>query len=93
MLKQYIELISSEGVELEFKEDAIEEIAEVAAKVNEEIENIGARRLHTILEKVLEEISFSASDKRTKKISIDKGYVKKQIGDIYNDIDLTKFIL
>ena len=93
LLKQYIELISSEGVKLVFKEDAIAEIAEIAAKVNEEIENIGARRLHTILEKVLEEISFSASDKKIKEISIDKNYVKKQIGDVYKDIDLTKFIL
>ena len=93
LLKQYVELISSEGVELSFKEDAISEIAQIAAKVNEEIENIGARRLHTILEKVLEDISFSASDKRFKKISIDKGYVIKQIGDVYKDIDLTKFIL
>ena len=93
LLKQYIELISSEGVKLVFKEDAIAEIAEIAAKVNEEIENIGARRLHTILEKVLEEISFSASDKNIKEISIDKSYVKKQIGDVYKDIDLTKFIL
>ena len=93
LLKQYTELISSEGVKLAFKEDAIAEIAEIAAKVNEEIENIGARRLHTILEKVLEEISFSASDKSIKEISIDKSYVKKQIGDVYKDIDLTKFIL
>ena len=93
LLKQYVELISSEGVELSFKEDAISEIAQIAAKVNEEIENIGARRLHTILEKVLEDISFSASDKRFKKISIDKSYVIKQIGDVYKDIDLTKFIL
>ena len=93
LLKQYVKHISSEGVELSFKEDAISEIAQIAAKVNEEIENIGARRLHTILEKVLEEISFSASDKRFKKISIDKSYVIKQIGDVYKDIDLTKFIL
>ena len=93
LLKQYIELISSEGVKLVFREDAIAEIAEIAAKVNEEIENIGARRLHTILEKVLEEISFSASDKNIKEISIDKSYVKKQIGDVYKDLDLTKFIL
>ena len=93
LLKQYIELISSEGVKLVFKEDAIAEIAEIAARVNEEIENIGARRLHTILEKILEEISFSASDKKIKEISIDKIYVKKQIGDVYKDIDLTKFIL
>ena len=93
LLRQYVELISSEGVELFFKEDAISEIALIAAKVNEEIENIGARRLHTILEKVLEEISFSASDKKVKKIDIDKEYVIKQIGDVYKDADLNKFIL
>ncbi len=93
LLKQYVELISSEGVELVFKEDSISEIAEIAAKVNDEIENIGARRLHTILEKVLEEISFSASDKKVKKISIDKAYIVKQLGNIYKDTDLSKFIL
>ena len=93
LLRQYEELILSEGVKLVFKEDAISKIAEIATKVNEEIENIGARRLHTILEKVLEEISFSASDKSSKKIEIDKDYVIKQIGDVYKDIDLTKFIL
>ena len=93
LLKQYVELISSEGVELVFKEDSISEIAEIAAKVNDEIENIGARRLHTILEKVLEEISFSASDKKVKRISIDKAYIVKQLGNIYKDTDLSKFIL
>ena len=67
LIRQYIELIGTEGVELEFTESAIMEISEIATKVNDEIENIGARRLHTILEKVLEEISFSASDKKSKK--------------------------
>ena len=86
-------MISSEGVELVFNEDSISEIAEIAAKVNEDIENIGARRLHTILEKVLEEISFSASDKKVKKISIDKAYIVKQLGNVYKDTDLSKFIL
>jgi len=93
LLKQYVELISSEGVELVFKEDSISEIAEIATRVNEDIENIGARRLHTILEKVLEEISFSASDKKVKKISIDKAYIVKQLGNVYKDTDLSKFIL
>merc|ERR1711871_1531288 len=93
LLRQYVELISSEGVELFFKEDAISEIALIAAKVNEDIENIGARRLHTILEKVLEEISFTASEKKKADIKIDEKYVKSQIGDIYKDSDLTKFIL
>ena len=93
LIKQYIELIATEGVKLDFAEEAISEIASIATKVNEEIENIGARRLHTILEKILEEISFTASDKKSENISIDEKYVKKQIGDVYKDTDLTKFIL
>ena len=75
-----------------FHDEAIAEIASIATKVNEEVENIGARRLHTILEKILEDISFSASEK-SDKINIDKKYVVQQIGDIYKDTDLTKFIL
>ena len=93
LIRQYIELIATEGVELEFKESAISEIAEIATRVNEEVENIGARRLHTILEKVLEEISFSASEKKSKKIIIDNTYVIKQLEGIYKDTDLSKFIL
>ena len=93
LIKQYVELISTEGVILSFTEDAISEVASIATKVNDEVENIGARRLHTILEKILEDISFSASDKKLDKIDIDKKYVVDQIGDIYKDTDLTKFIL
>ncbi len=93
LIKQYVELISTEGVQLTFSDDAISEIANIASKVNEDIENIGARRLHTILEKVLEEISFSSSEKKIKKIEINEKYVKKQIGDIYKNNDLSKFIL
>ena len=93
LIKQYIELISTEGVILNFSEEAISEVALIATKVNDEVENIGARRLHTILEKILEDISFSASDKKSNKIDIDKKYVVDQIGDIYKDTDLTKFIL
>tara|TARA_B100000886_G_C20417778_1_gene490031 strand:- start:480 stop:1790 length:1311 start_codon:yes stop_codon:yes gene_type:complete len=93
LIKQYVELISTEGVQLAFSDDAISEIANIASKVNEDIENIGARRLHTILEKVLEEISFSSSEKKIKKIEINEKYVKKQIGDIYKNNDLSKFIL
>ena len=93
LIKQYVELISTEGVILRFSEDAISEVASIATRVNDEIENIGARRLHTILEKILEDISFSASDKKSDKIDIDKKYVVDQIGDIYKNTDLTKFIL
>ena len=93
LIRQYVELISTEGVKLNFSDKAVSEIATIAFKVNEEIENIGARRLHTILEKVLEEISFSASEKKTKQVEIDDKYVRDQIGDIYKDTDLSKFIL
>ena len=93
LIRQYVELISTEGVKLNFSDKAVSEIATIASKVNEEIENIGARRLHTILEKVLEEISFSASEKKTKQVEIDDKYVRDQIGDIYKDTDLSKFIL
>ena len=93
LIRQYIELIATEGVKLSFTNDAISEVAEIATKVNLEIENIGARRLHTILEKVLEEISFSASDKKVLEIKIDEKYIKKQLGDIYKDSDVSKFIL
>ena len=93
LIKQYIELIGTEGVKLNFKEEAISEIASIATKVNEEVENIGARRLHTILEKILEDISFNASEKKSNDLDIDAKYVQNQIGEIYNDTDLTKFIL
>ena len=93
LIRQYIELIATEGVTLNFTEEAISQIAEIATKVNEEIENIGARRLHTILEKVLEEISFSASDKKISKIDIDEKYVIKQLNNVYKEDDINKFIL
>ena len=93
MIKQYEQLIATEGITLNFTEDAIAEVANIASKVNEDIENIGARRLHTILEKVLEEISFNASEQKKTKINVDNKYVIDQIGDIYKDADLTKFIL
>ena len=83
----------SENVELVFTDDGIDMLAKISAEVNSSVENIGARRLHTILEKVLEEISFSASEKKMEKINVDDKYVKTQIGDIYKDTDLTKFIL
>ena len=93
LIRQYEELIATEGVSLKFSENAISEIAKIATQVNDEVENIGARRLHTILEKVLDEISFSASDKQEAHIKIDDKYVIKQIGEIYKNNDLSKFIL
>ena len=93
LIRQYEELIATEGVNLKFSENAISEIAKIATQVNDEVENIGARRLHTILEKVLDDISFSASDKNDGQIKIDDKYVIKQIGEIYKNNDLSKFIL
>ena len=93
LIRQYEELIATEGIRLKFSENAISEIAKIATQVNDEVENIGARRLHTILEKVLDEISFSASDKKNDQIKIDDKYVIKQVGEIYKNNDLSKFIL
>ena len=93
LIKQYVALMKTENVELQFTDDGIEELAEISSQINSTIENIGARRLHTILEKVLEEISFSAPDKNGEKIVVDKSFVQKNLGDIIKDKDLSKFIL
>lgn len=93
LIKQYTALIATEGVVLEFTGSAIEEIATQAANFNVEIEDIGARRLHTILENLLEDISFEASDSRNKKITIDEKFVKKQLSGFIKNRDLAKFIL
>jgi len=78
---------------VEFTKDAIDEIAEIAEKVNEDSENIGARRLHTIMEKVMEDISFAAPNIKEKRILIDRKYVQKQLRDVLKDQDLRRFIL
>ncbi len=93
LVKQYVALMETEGVKLKFKDDAIAEIAAMASQVNEDTENIGARRLHTIMEKVLEQISFDAPDLKKKGINIDAAYVKKQLADIVKDQDLSRYIL
>lgn len=93
LIKQYIALMDTEGLNIDFTEDAIDEIAEIAEKVNEMTENIGARRLHTVMEKVMEEISFQAPNIRKKKITIDRKYVQKQLKNIIKDEDLSRFIL
>jgi len=91
--KQYSALLSTEDVDLIFTDDAILEIAHLAATVNERTENIGARRLHTIMEKVLDEISFDAPELQTKKVVIDKEYVDRMLANIVKDQDLSRFIL
>lgn len=93
LIKQYEALLATEGVNVSFAEDAIDEIAEIAEKVNEDAENIGARRLHTVMEKVMEEISFKAPNIKKKKIPINRKYVQSQLKDILEDQDLSRFIL
>ena len=93
LIKQYIALMETEGITLEFTDDAIDEIAAVAAEVNQNVENIGARRLHTILERVLDEISFTATDRPGETVVIDAAYVGDNIGDLAKNADLSKFIL
>jgi len=93
LIKQYIELLNTEDIELVFADDAITEIAETAQQVNESTENIGARRLHTIMERMLDDISFEAPDMQEEKIVIDANYVKDKISDIVKDRDLSRYIL
>jgi ATP-dependent HslUV protease ATP-binding subunit HslU len=93
LIKQYVALMATEGVTLEFSEDAIDAIADVAVLVNSSVENIGARRLQTVMERVLDEISFSATDRAGETITIDAAYVQKHIGDLAKNTDLSRFIL
>ena len=93
LIKQYKALLKTENVDLEFSEDGIDTIANLASEVNSSVENIGARRLHTIIERVLDEISFTATDRSGEKIVIDGKYVKENLGQLVKDNDLSKFIL
>ncbi len=93
LVKQYTALLETEGIKLSFTEDAVMEIARIAAQVNESAENIGARRLHTIMEKLLEDISFDGPDLKKKNIKIDAAYVQKQLAEIVKDQDLSRYIL
>lgn len=93
LIKQYTALLATEEVALDFTEDSIEEIADIAAYVNEKTENIGARRLHTVLEKLLEDISFEAPEKKNCKLVIDEKYVKDKLSEIVKDEDLSRYIL
>src|SRR3974390_1320321 len=93
LIKQYIALMGTEGVTLEFSEDAIDAIADIAVAVNASVENIGARRLQTVMERVLDEVSFAAPDRSGEAIKIDAAYVQKHIGDLAKNADLSRFIL
>jgi ATP-dependent HslUV protease ATP-binding subunit HslU len=93
LTKQYVALLDTEGLKLEFTPDALEEIAKFAFKVNETTENIGARRLHTIMERVLDKISFEAPELKEKEVKIDREYVGTMLADIVKDHDLSRYIL
>jgi ATP-dependent HslUV protease ATP-binding subunit HslU len=93
LIKQYVALLATEGVSLRFTDGAIAEIARLATEMNERVENIGARRLHTVMERLVEEISFTASDRAGDVLEIDPGYVRDNVGHLLEGADLTKFIL
>jgi ATP-dependent HslUV protease ATP-binding subunit HslU len=93
LITQYIALMATEGVKLEFTPDAIDAIADVAVQVNSSVENIGARRLQTVMERVLDEISFAAPDRAGEEVQVDAAYVQKHIGDLAKNADLSRFIL
>jgi ATP-dependent HslUV protease ATP-binding subunit HslU len=93
LITQYVALMATEGVTLEFTEDAIDAIADVAVAVNSSVENIGARRLQTVMERVLDEISFGATDRSGETITIDAAYVQRNVGDLAKNADLSRFIL
>jgi ATP-dependent HslUV protease ATP-binding subunit HslU len=93
LIKQYQALLDTEGIKLTFTEDALKEISAMAARVNQSTENIGARRLHTILEKLLEDVSFDGPDLKKKAVKVDAAYVQRQLAEIVKDQDLTRYIL
>jgi ATP-dependent HslUV protease ATP-binding subunit HslU len=93
LIKQYVALMATEGLGLEFTDDAIEAIASIAVSINSTIENIGARRLQTVMERVLDEVSFAAPDRAGDKVVIDAKYVEDHIGDLARNADLSRFIL
>ena len=93
LIKQYIELLKTENVNLIFTDDGINKLAKISAEVNASVENIGARRLHTIIEKVLDDISFNATDRAGETVTIDEKYVNDNLGNLVRDTDLSKFIL
>jgi ATP-dependent HslUV protease ATP-binding subunit HslU len=93
LIKQYVALLATEGVTLSFSDDAIDEIARVAVEINATVENIGARRLQTVMERILDDVSFTASDQNGESIVVDAAYVRQHIGDLARNADLSRFIL
>jgi ATP-dependent HslUV protease ATP-binding subunit HslU len=93
LVRQYTALLATEGVDVSFRDDAVEELARIAAEVNERMENIGARRLHTVMERLLDEVSFDANELRGQRIVIDAAYVRARLEGIAQDEDLSRYIL
>ena len=93
LIKQYVALMGTEDLELEFNEDAIDALADIAVELNSTVENIGARRLQTVMEKVLDEVSFEASDRAGETVKVDAEFVRKNVGDLAKDTDLSRYIL
>jgi ATP-dependent HslUV protease ATP-binding subunit HslU len=93
LIKQYVALMKTEGVNLEFTDDAVDAIADIAVAVNSSVENIGARRLQTVMERILDDVSFRASDLGGQTVKIDAAYVEEHIGDLAKNADLSRFIL
>jgi ATP-dependent HslUV protease ATP-binding subunit HslU len=93
LIRQYPALLATEGITVKFADDAIEEIAHMATRINEQTENIGARRLHTIMERLLEDISFNAPDMAGQEITIDAAYVRDKLHGIVENLDLSRYIL
>ena len=92
-MNQYISLIKSEGVSLEFENGAIKEIAIIATELNDKMENIGARRLYTILERVFEDLSFTAPDRNGEKVTVDSNFVEENLGELATSMDLGRYVL
>src|SRR6201993_2013882 len=93
LIKQYVALMATEGVNLEFSEDAIDAVADVAVAVNSSVENIGARRLQTVMERVLDDVSFGAPDRSGEALKVDGEYVRSRVADLAKNADLSRFIL
>ena len=93
LIKQYVALLKTEGVTLDFTEDAIDAIADIAVSVNASVENIGARRLQTVMERILDDVSFTATDRSGETVTINGDYVQKHVGDLAKNADLSRFIL
>ena len=93
LTEQYRALLATEGVEIVFAEDGIKALARIAAEVNSQVENIGARRLQTVLEKLLEDVSFEAEQRQGETVTVDAGYVEAQLAEIARDTDLSKYVL